>query len=286
MRRILLLVISVLLALIVVVPTVMAKSSNTDTSTNNTTTNPSTNNTTTNTTTSSTGTVVPPSGDNYKTLSQQWWQWAYKTPKPDNPLNNFTDNSGTLCATGQSGSTWFLGGSFATNTGKGAGTVQRTCNVPAATQLFIPVVNDESSTVEGDPSATDPACPSGTPTLQDCATNLMDHALLSKYNNKPPSTMSVKLDGVQIQNLDPNNTPYRVASGPFQFTLPANNVDNFCPPGGTSPCPAGPSNAAGDGVYLLLAPLSKGQHTLHFKFVGGSFSQPFGEDNTYTLNVS
>jgi hypothetical protein len=96
--------------------------------------------------------------------------------------------------------------------------------------------------------------------------------------------MSVTVDGTQIQNLDPNNTPYRVASGPFRFTLPANNVDNFCQPDGTSPCPAGTSDAAGDGVYLLLAPLPKGKHTITFggKFLNGKFV----EDNKYTLNVS
>jgi hypothetical protein len=188
MRRIMLLVISVLLALFVAVPIVAAKSSNTTPSTDNTTpsidtTTPSTDTTTPST--SSTGTVVPPGQADYKKLSAQWWQWAFETPASNSPV---TDPTGDRCAKGQTGNNiWFLGGSFADQNGNGGGPINRTCDVPAGRQLFFPVVNDESSTVEGDPrsQADGGVCPKSDSSLQDCATALMDQVLLKQYNSPP-----------------------------------------------------------------------------------------------------
>jgi hypothetical protein len=87
------------------------------------------------------------------------------------------------------------------------------------------------------------------------------------------------IDGVPVQQL----TGYRAASPLFTFgPLPNNNVLQFfgfnAPAGATS-------LSAADGLYLMLAPLSAGKHSLHY---GGTFNTaptPFTLDITYHLNI-
>src|SRR5207302_2056669 len=71
---------------------------------------------------------------------------------------------------------------------------------------------------------------------------------------------------------DPMTSPYRVGPQVFSYTLAstdniiANHFGLACIPNGTTV-----AGAAEDGVYLLLAPLSAGQHTIRFTahFSGG-----------------
>jgi hypothetical protein len=69
----------------------------------------------------------------------------------------------------------------------------------------------------------------------------------------------VILDGKAITNLQRAGQ-----STVFAVALPEDNVFNLlC--GGPGTVPAGIySPAAGDGFYVLLDPLKKGKHTLHF----------------------
>jgi hypothetical protein len=141
--------------------------------------------------------------------------------------------------------------------------VTRTCHVPANKWIFFPVVNAECSTVEGNPPPGD--------TLEECATIFLNPALEG-------SSMFATLDGRDVLGDISDN---RAASGLFTFTLPKNNVDIFCP--GVPQCPPGPTEAAADGIWVLLPPLERGTHTIHFggSFFGGQFTQ----DNTYILTV-
>src|SRR5215203_4555508 len=72
-------------------------------------------------------------------LVAAWWQWALEEPTSQNPLvgsyDESTDTGEIQCDGSNSSGTWFLGGSFST------APVDRTCTVPADTQLFFPVVN-------------------------------------------------------------------------------------------------------------------------------------------------
>jgi hypothetical protein len=111
-------------------------------------------------------------------------------------------------------------------------------------------------------------------TLEKCATYATDWGLGLLLAGEPPgsdshtlASMHASVDGVPIGDLNPKTTPYRVASGPFEFTLVENSIDTFCLSGRRNAknyvqCPAGGSDAAADGVYLLLEPLSAGSHTL------------------------
>lgn len=81
--------------------------------------------------------------------------------------------------------------------------------------------------------------------------------------------MSCEIDGVAINNLQ----SYRAESPLFDFTLPENNVLGVA---------AGPGQSVADGVYLMVAPLSVGQHTI--RFTGGDPAF-FALNITYHLNV-
>jgi hypothetical protein len=90
------------------------------------------------------------------------------------------------------------------------------------------------------------------------------------------SGFSAEVDGVSVNNLqgDLLNNVYRALSPEFDLVLGADNI--FGAPAGTY------SPGAGDGVYLMLAPLSAGRHTIHFHadiIAGGQI------DATYILTV-
>jgi len=176
-----------------------------------------------------------------------WWQWAISIPFDAHPLTDTAD-----CGVGQSGPVWFLGGSFV------SGTVERACTVPEDKALFFPILNTECSTVEPDPFHGDNEAE-----LRACANGFID----------PVVGLFLEIDGVPVGNL----AQYRVQSPMFTFVAPEPNV--LFVPGPVS------GQSVADGYYVLLAPLRKGQHTLHF---GGTFPQfgPFTLDITYHLTVT
>jgi hypothetical protein len=90
--------------------------------------------------------------------------------------------------------------------------------------------------------------------------------------------MSAQIDGRSVQDVG----AYRVQSPLFTYgPLPDNNVlQSF----GTN-APAGSTSlSVGDGVYLMLAPLSVGTHTIHFHGEVPAFN--FLLDITYNLTVA
>jgi hypothetical protein len=90
------------------------------------------------------------------------------------------------------------------------------------------------------------------------------------------SGFAVELDGAPIQGLggDVLHNYYRALSPEFDLVLGADNI--FGAPAGTY------SPGAGDGVYLMLAPLSPGQHTIHIHATINSGGQI---DVTYHLTI-
>lgn len=205
-------------------------------------------------------------GKTYGNWSGEFWKWLYSMPENKHPLFDTAD-----CGEGQSGDVWFLGGTFATteeSPGTIVGNTTRNCTLPAGKALFFPIVNYEASIVEGNGQ--------NEAELRENATFIADHIV-----NKD---LKATVDGISIPNLK----HYRVESPLFKFgPLPANNVlqrSGFpnAIPGTTSP-------SVSDGVHLMLAPLSAGQHTIHWEgtidlsntFYGIKFKQ----DITYNINV-
>lgn len=154
-----------------------------------------------------------------------------------------SSNALTDCSQGQTGQVWFL---------EAGGS---TCNVPAGVALFFPIVDAECSNLEDPPFHGNTAAERSA-----CAKALIDTT----------TNLAAEIDGVQVRNL----TLYRVQSSDFNFTAPPDNL-NGIPPG------SGQSTA--DGYYLLLAPLSAGQHTIHFTGTFPAFN--FTIDTTYHLTV-
>jgi len=201
--------------------------------------------------------VLPPQshphGHTYGEWSNAWWQWALSIPTPVNPL---LDTTGSNCGEGQSGQVWFLAGT------RLGGSAVRSCTIPTGRALFFPIVNAEAD-------------------ITDCPTflNLNADELRVFINDFIDSvtTLEAQVDGVSIQDLQKS---YR--AGPdnpaFSITLPSNNIDSpspGCVPMGTY------FPAVSDGYYLMLAPLSVGQHKIHFKAAAPNFML----DVTYYLTV-
>jgi hypothetical protein len=211
--------------------------------------------------------ILPPDspafGKTYGEWSAAWWQWAYSLETIHHPLFNTADVSA-----GQTGRVWFLGGAFS-----GTGPVTRNCVIPEGKALFFPildVVNDNT------------ACPTPTSYTTD------ELRAVAKGIQDQASGMTCTIDGRSVQGLsDPIHTPYRVQSPVFSYVAPpVNNVlESF---GATcynnpSGIPFTVDGAIADGVFLMVAPLPVGQHTLKF---GGTLP-PFGltVDVTYNITV-
>jgi hypothetical protein len=195
-----------------------------------------------------------PSGNTYGEWSARWWQWALSIPAATNPV---LDETGAHCAEGQSGPVWFLAGSFF------GGTFERACTVPPDKALFFPIVNAAFGAAVFDCEPTQPGVPCNITVLRAAAAASMD-----------PVTLEASLDGVPVRQL----REFRVQSPVFSVTLPEGNVVGV--PSGTY------APMVSDGYWLMLAPLSAGAHTIHFrnKITGGPFAGTATEV-TYHLTI-
>jgi hypothetical protein len=207
--------------------------------------------------------VFPPDSAPYGKTSGQWaaekWNWLYSLPIDRNPLFDTADLSA-----GQSGDVWFLGSTYRTTTNAGAvwGRAVRTGTIPEGKALFVPLIDKESATAEGN----------GTNYGQLFANSqfLIDHA----------TNLSFTIDGEPVLNIE----HYRAQSPVFTWgPLPTNNVfsDAVNFPAGTT------SQSVADGYYVMLRPLPVGTHTLHF--TGGittSVANGDPADSDYELDIT
>jgi hypothetical protein len=202
------------------------------------------------------GPEAPVGGMNYSEWSARWWQWNVSLPVDTDPEDPDTNQNplydGADCkngANGQFGPVWFLTASF---TG-----AERTCDVPAGKFLFFPLVNTECSTLEPDPWHGD-----NEEELRSCATSFVLSA---------PFAI---IDGVAVRNLERR---YLVVSPMYTVALPPGNwwgVDPCTPDGGSA-------QSVSNGYWLMLAPLSPGEHTIQF---GGTITNPDGSSGSYAAS--
>jgi hypothetical protein len=199
-----------------------------------------------------------PYGLSYGDWSAKWWQWAFSMPVDHHPLFDTAD-----CSTGQTGEVWFLGASFSStqnpNTDEYQAIAIRKCKIPAGKAVFFPVANVEASTIEDNGH--------GFHQLLASAKGFQDTFTIT----------SAEVDGISI---DLNN--YRVQSQLFTFgPLPNDNVLQFL---GVEDATEGTtSDSVADGVYLMVTPLSLGNHKIHFHAKSPDFN--FMLDITYNLLV-
>jgi hypothetical protein len=215
--------------------------------------------------------VLPPQSHPYGKTYAQWsaehWKWVYSLPVDQHPLYDTAD-----VGTGQPFEhVWFLGGTYTATpdaNGNIAAVANRDVTIPAGTALFFPITDVEASVLEG--NGTTEA------ELRGTAQSLEDHA----------QGMTCTIDDRTVNHLD----HHRIQSPLFTIgPLPANNV--FEASGVTAP--AGTTTlSVSDGVFVMVAPLSVGGHTIHFTgslvftLAQDGFDFSFSQDITYNLTVS
>jgi hypothetical protein len=229
-----------------------------------------------------------PYGLSYGEWSARWWQWLFAIPPAVNPNLEGTPfdpdpSTPNDCAQGQSGPVWFLGGTF----GPFNWLTHRQCTIPTGVSILFPVVNVGFGVLGGDclgtgfiPNANPllspclaPYWPNSDPTLlpsdQLKVHNWNDLAALiaSGYDNSPPP-MVAEVDNRPLNAL----TAYRAKAPMFSITAPSSNLM------GTGVADTyGPNGS--DGFWLMLTPLSHGEHTIHFASGDGFL------DVSYTITV-
>jgi hypothetical protein len=212
----------------------------------------------------------------YGEWSAKWWQWALTQPSAVNPV---TDTTGEHCAQGQSGSVWFLAGTFFDPAGPIA-TIARDCTVPIGKALYFPVLNYQWATYKGDEKA---CLDVGYASLEECARDALKQGMddLTKQAQTDEHGLSVVVDdaSVDLKFTEQATSPYRVVSPEFEVLIPLDNTSGFTENecyllDGKLDC----HPYYGDGIYLMLAPLAAGSHTI--RIAAGSFF-----DVTYNLNV-
>jgi hypothetical protein len=207
--------------------------------------------------------VIPPrgkiQGKTYARWSAKWWTTAIGIPAPQNPL--VQDGPNANCSLG-GGHVRFLFGTFTTTedpNGDVTGTANRSCAIPARTRLFLPTLNGECSTAEGNGNTYR--------ALRECTSTQLDGA--------HPEDLKLTVDGVALRS-------YRVASPLFRYTAPAGNILGLDPQR---------SRAVADGYWAMLTPLSPGTHVVtfgglvHISATPNSTAFTFTTTVTYTITV-
>lgn len=190
-----------------------------------------------------------PYGMAFAQWSEKWWQWMVSIPEPTNPLK---DNTGKNCGINQNDpNVWFL-------TGAGSGNVVRACTIPSGRAILIQPAGNECSFAENPSLKTEAD-------LRKCA-----------IAGNQVSSIHVSIDGISLQNLE----HYIVQTPLFNLTLPQNNLFG---------APAGPTKSVSDAYMTFLAPLTPGNHVIHFDQVTlGSpeaGTQNFAYDVRYDIAV-
>jgi hypothetical protein len=214
--------------------------------------------------------------DDAGALGAAWWSWAVSTPIDKNPLVDPQGSDGYAggpkCdgqpVTKTAAKKWFLAGTIGNIDANGNilpdPRSERTCDVPANTELFFPIVNtlftrEVDRPVNGNDPATEGQILAG-------AKHAMDDYLT-------PANYYARVDGKNI----PSSQIVRGASQPFTIDFymgKDNNTfkdDNPLAPFGYQ----GKQTAASDGLWVKLPPMKKGEkHTIVF---GGTFDYEGGE---------
>jgi hypothetical protein len=196
---------------------------------------------------SATPRVLPPGSSVYGLTYGEWSArwWQWAASIPT-PDNPLLESGQVDCSFAQSGNVWFLAGNI-------GGETERHCTVPSDRYLLFPVVN----LLAWRPG--------------DFETEAEGREILAGMLND--ATLEVTVDGIPIDNLE----AYRVQSPLFQFMVPEDNIFDLPEPY--------TRDGLSDGFWLILQPLSAGEHTVHFAGAGEAWGGFFELDVTYHLTV-
>ena len=199
-------------------------------------------------------------GKSYNELASEWTNWLVAEPFATNPA---LDPDGRFCDLNQHGSVWFLASTF-------GGVVDRTCEIPAGKAIFLSLGGVFVSFAPEFPAASDP-CSQLATAVEQVRCDVNDDVPVA-----PAVSFEVTLDGQPVEDL----LAYRAQSQPEGYTLrvpdPSFLTDLGLDPGDRSP-------AVADGYFLLLKPLSQGEHTLSFRMINPDQSET-GVNYTLIIN--
>ncbi|MDJ0806849.1 MAG: hypothetical protein QNJ78_08445 [Gammaproteobacteria bacterium] len=204
-------------------------------------------------------------GMNYGGWGAAWWQWAVSIPIEDNPL---TASKDTNCSEGQGSSpVFFIGGAFGAEDEvietPAIFEITRECVVPVGSHIFFPIINaithnaNEDDLIEVEAAQREDVASS--------ISNLVD-----------VDSLEVTVDGKKVEDAE-NLSDFRAQSPNLPFTLPEGNVFED---------PPGRYHGTADGYWMMLEPLSPGEHVV--RFLGNAVYEGevvFGLDITYYLTV-
>lgn len=205
--------------------------------------------------------VLPPTakkyGKSYAEWTAEWWKWYAKIPASIHPA---PDETGEYCDQGQDGKVWFLAGTWSSP-------IERDCTVPVGTAIFFPIINVECSTLEEPPFYG-----GNEEELRQCVENI---------GFSDADELIVTIDGKEVTNP----LVYRLdeLSPIFEITIPNDNILGVDI--GDEEWMTGQSVAGG--YYIMLPPLSRGEHVIYFKGVLGEngLFPGFTQEVTYYLDV-
>lgn len=192
--------------------------------------------------------LTPGTAKTYEALSVAWRDWQQGVIDQTG-LSPFSDDpTGALCGVNQQGKYWHLAGAPADTENP----VVRTCTVPAGKFIHFPIINLAWITQDE----------AGAEQIADPGFRAFVEGLFEGALNAEETTLGVTIDGIELANLHDYLVESPVFELPYYGSL-ENGFLNF-----------------DSGYYLLLAPLSRGAHTIH---ISGSFPL-FG--NTITVDVT
>jgi hypothetical protein len=189
--------------------------------------------------------AFPASSKPYGTTYADWSaEWVEWTLSTTADQSPFLDPDGRSCAAGQSPPVFFLGSNF-------GGETVRKCAVPAGQAILFSAGGD--------------FCILGLSADTEDGLNACIEGSLGELK-----TARAEVDGVPLA-LD----KHRFITKLFEFTLPDNNIFGL---------PPGSYQAVAGGYFVMLPPLSVGEHVIRFHTEFPAFS--FVSDVTYNLSVA
>lgn len=212
-----------------------------------------------------------PDGKTYGEWGAAWQQWVFTTTTENCPV---TDTTGERALVNQSGHVYFLAGTFGElpdTPWAAPNPVTRTVTIPTGIALCIPIANWGLCYPEDLPGV-----------APEDAVDTMYEWLNAYFDAMPEADLACEVDGVAVKDL----LSYRAQSDPFEICVPAVNVENdlmryFLGDPSFSYAEGGHLSIS-DGFYVMLAPLSAGEHTIHIRC--GPTDAPFC-DVYYNLTV-
>lgn len=198
----------------------------------------------------------PHYGKTYAEWNTEWYKWIYGIQYDEDCHVPVDDSTGIYCDLGQSGDVFFLAGSFESDVAK---VVRTKCVAPADTSLFFPLTN-----AVGDNG--------GVPIDMQLSDEENEAAIQELVDAVDVKNLFASVDGLNVPNLE----RFKVDATEFSYTLPDEPNFYTCSGGSGVTGLIEPSYAAG--YYVMLPPLSKGDHTIRF-----GLDQPA---DLYTLDVT